>query len=76
MQQKSYHDASVICPTFTVNAGPPSGPWKYGHYDVAVFAVDKARHWPMSGLVGVCYLFPLDLIYIIDYQGTLLLKFE
>ena len=76
IQQKSYHDASVICPTFTVNASLPNGPWKYGHYNVAIFAINEAQHWPISGLAGVQYLFSSDSIYDIDDQGILSSKFE
>ncbi|KAG6373942.1 hypothetical protein JVT61DRAFT_6105 [Boletus reticuloceps] len=52
LQQKSFHADSVVGPTLTVNTSPPIGPWKYGHYDAAIFAVDESQMWPRSGLTG------------------------
>jgi len=53
IQQKSYHDTSVICPTFTVNASlPTNGPWKYGCGNATIFVVNEAQHWLVSGLIG------------------------
>ncbi|KAF8440245.1 hypothetical protein L210DRAFT_3503959 [Boletus edulis BED1] len=52
LQQKSFHADSVFGPTLTVNTSPSSGPWKYGRYNVAVFAMDESQIWPRSGLTG------------------------
>ncbi|KIK78671.1 hypothetical protein PAXRUDRAFT_28568 [Paxillus rubicundulus Ve08.2h10] len=50
IQAKSFHVPSVVLPMLMMNAAPPSGPWKFGHYDAAIFTVDKDMKWPHSGL--------------------------
>ena len=52
LQQKSYHNLSVLGSTFTVHAHPPKGEWKYGRYNAALLNVDEACAWPSSGLAG------------------------
>jgi hypothetical protein len=53
VQQKSFHDPSIVRQTFTINASPPTGRWKWGRYDTAIFTVDNYQNWPRSGLKGV-----------------------
>ncbi|KAF9245449.1 hypothetical protein BU15DRAFT_71197 [Melanogaster broomeanus] len=52
IQQKSFHDVAVICPTHTINASPPGGDWTFGHYDAAIFNVEESKYWPQNGLDG------------------------
>ncbi|KAF9220442.1 hypothetical protein BS17DRAFT_852073 [Gyrodon lividus] len=52
IQQKSFHDVAVICPTHTINASPPSGDWTFGHYNAAIFNVEESKYWPQNGLDG------------------------
>ncbi|KAG6373163.1 hypothetical protein JVT61DRAFT_6780 [Boletus reticuloceps] len=52
VQQKSFHDDSIIGPTFTINTHPPNRHWKHGRYDAAIFAVGGSDIWPKSGLTG------------------------
>lgn len=53
---KAFHDASVLCLTFTVNASPPDESRQLGCYDVAVFALEEAQKWLRSGLKGALYI--------------------
>ncbi|KAF8122006.1 hypothetical protein EV363DRAFT_1405252 [Boletus edulis] len=53
LQQKSYHDLSILGLAFTVHAHPPDQTWKYGHYSGALLNVDEAHAWPSSGLAGM-----------------------
>ena len=55
LQQKMYHDPSVVASTFTVNAHPPDRTWKYGRYDAAIMNVDDRWQWPSSGLQGTFF---------------------
>ena len=55
LQQKVYHDATMVAPTFTINTHPPDSSWKYGQYDTAVMNIDNQWQWPSSGLQGVSF---------------------
>lgn len=52
LQQKAYHEPSVVAHTFTVHAHPPDCSWKYGLYDAAIMNIDNQWQWPSSGLQG------------------------
>ncbi|KAF8415527.1 hypothetical protein L210DRAFT_3616586 [Boletus edulis BED1] len=56
LQQKSYHRANELGPTFTINAHPPNRTWKHGRYDAAILQVDQAHQWPLGGLTGTLFL--------------------
>ncbi|KAF9233437.1 hypothetical protein BU15DRAFT_66617, partial [Melanogaster broomeanus] len=60
IQQKVFNDPSAVRPAISINAMPPGGNWKYGRYDVAIFAVDDSQHWPRSGLNVLVYIQRLD----------------
>ncbi|KAF8141813.1 hypothetical protein EV363DRAFT_1392225 [Boletus edulis] len=51
LQQKCYHDPSVIAPTFTVHACPPNCSSK-GQYDFMIMNTDQEFVWPSSSLQG------------------------
>ncbi|KAF8130961.1 hypothetical protein EV363DRAFT_1398782 [Boletus edulis] len=51
LQQKCYHDPSVVAPTFTVHACPPNRSSK-GQYDFVIMNTDQEFVWPSSGLQG------------------------
>lgn len=57
LQQKCYHDPSVIAPSFTVHACPPNRSLKDGRYDFAIMNTDEEYEWPSSGLRGMCVRF-------------------
>ncbi|KAF8136962.1 hypothetical protein EV363DRAFT_1156554 [Boletus edulis] len=53
LQQKCYHDPSVVAPAFTVHACPPNRSSKHsGQYDFATMNADEGCVWPSSGLQG------------------------
>ncbi|KAF8417606.1 hypothetical protein L210DRAFT_3615989 [Boletus edulis BED1] len=52
LQQRVYHDPSMVASTFTVNAHPPDPTWKYGRYDAAIMNIDNQWKWLSSGLRG------------------------
>ncbi|KAF8126203.1 hypothetical protein EV363DRAFT_1174760 [Boletus edulis] len=51
LQQKCYHDPSVIAPAFTVYACPLNRSSKHsGQYDFAIMNADEGCVWPSSGV--------------------------
>ena len=53
LQNKAYHYPHETLPFKTVNACPPSGEWKLGHYDSVIVILDPDCEWPHSGLEGL-----------------------
>ncbi|KAF8421732.1 hypothetical protein L210DRAFT_865548 [Boletus edulis BED1] len=51
LQQKCYHDPSVVAPTFTIHACHPNRSSK-GQYDFAIMNTDQEFVWPSSSLQG------------------------
>ncbi|KAF8120971.1 hypothetical protein EV363DRAFT_1187531, partial [Boletus edulis] len=50
LQQKFYHDPSIVVPAFTVHACPPNRFSKHsGQYDFAIMNADEGCVWPFSG---------------------------
>ncbi|KAF8422301.1 hypothetical protein L210DRAFT_880301, partial [Boletus edulis BED1] len=54
LQQKAYHNPSIVAPTFTVHAHPPNPrrSLNYGWYNAAIMNIDDQFKWPSSGLQG------------------------
>lgn len=74
LQQRSYHDSSVLLPAQTLNASPPAARWPKGRYDAAFVNIDDDMVWPHSGIEGTVSLLQsaqatqICIIYILGHN--------
>ncbi|KAF9231959.1 hypothetical protein BU15DRAFT_90780 [Melanogaster broomeanus] len=70
IQQKAFHDPSLVRPAFSIIAMPPGGQYTYGRYDAAILTVESSQHWPSSSLNGHIVAEIRLIMRPIPYRGT------